>query len=319
MLESSRWTPSWRALRSWHTAALLIYYVALTAAFAQDTLKGIIAAVIGLFVFRAEITRLLKIFLFESWRQIDAEADAPKKTAGDLQPLLVYAVAAVSLLCINYWGHRDTYVRLAHEIEWLPKDNRFNQLFELGWWSLSRVFCYVAVPTLAMRIAGRQRLRDCGLSIAGFVGHLKIYGLLYLLILPPVIVASYTKPFLHTYPFYGHASRSWVELIIWETLYVVQFFALELFFRGFMLHPLKQAMGPRAIVAMALPYCMIHFRKPIAEAAGAFVAGTVLGTLSMRTRSIWAGVLIHATVALTMDLLALTHGKGLPTMWWPGG
>ena len=34
-------------------------------------------------------------------------------------------------------------------------------------------------------------------------------------------------------------------------------------------------------------------------------AGLILGTLAMRTRSIWGGVLIHVGVAMTMDVLAL--------------
>ena len=40
---------------------------------------------------------------------------------------------------------------------------------------------------------------------------------------------------------------------------------------------------------------------------GAIIAGTILGTLAMRTRSIWGGVLIHCAVAFTMDGMALHH------------
>ena len=42
---------------------------------------------------------------------------------------------------------------------------------------------------------------------------------------------------------------------------------------------------------------------------GAIFAGLLLGTLAMRTRSIWGGVLIHAGVAISMDVLAL---RGCP-------
>jgi hypothetical protein len=66
-------------------------------------------------------------------------------------------------------------------------------------------------------------------------------------------------------------------------------------------------MGSSAIFVMIIPYCMIHYGKPMAETLGAIIAGTVLGTLAMRTRSIWGGVLIHVGVAVTMDLLALSH------------
>jgi membrane protease YdiL (CAAX protease family) len=35
------------------------------------------------------------------------------------------------------------------------------------------------------------------------------------------------------------------------------------------------------------------------------VAGIVLGTVALRTGSIWGGVLVHCAVAWSMDLLAL--------------
>ena len=75
---------------------------------------------------------------------------------------------------------------------------------------------------------------------------------------------------------------------------------------------LKRALGSHAIFVMCVPYCMIHFHKPVQEVTGAIFAGIILGTLALRTRSIWCGVLIHVSVAWTMDLLALSHTTGFP-------
>jgi membrane protease YdiL (CAAX protease family) len=64
-----------------------------------------------------------------------------------------------------------------------------------------------------------------------------------------------------------------------------------------------------------VPYCMIHYGKPMTETIGAIFAGVILGTLAMRTRSIWGGVLIHVGVAWTMDLLAIAQcpsGRACP-------
>ena len=58
---------------------------------------------------------------------------------------------------------------------------------------------------------------------------------------------------------------------------------------------------------MIVPYCMIHYGKPMAETFGAIGAGMILGTIAMRTRSIWGGVAIHVGVAWTMDLLAVNQ------------
>jgi hypothetical protein len=38
---------------------------------------------------------------------------------------------------------------------------------------------------------------------------------------------------------------------------------------------------------------------------GAIVAGAVLGFLALRTRTIVGGLIIHCTVAVSMDMLAL--------------
>jgi arylsulfatase A-like enzyme len=55
---------------------------------------------------------------------------------------------------------------------------------------------------------------------------------------------------------------------------------------------------------MVVPYCMIHFGKPFLETMAAIVAVVVLGTLSMKTRSIWSGFLIHVSVAVSMDIFS---------------
>jgi membrane protease YdiL (CAAX protease family) len=102
-------------------------------------------------------------------------------------------------------------------------------------------------------------------------------------------------------------------------IYFAQFLALEFFFRGWMIAVLRRTLGIAAIFAMAVPYCMIHYGKPYLEAHGAIVAGVVLGSLSMKTRSIYAGFLLHITVAFGMDFLSLYKRGALPTVFWAGG
>jgi membrane protease YdiL (CAAX protease family) len=60
---------------------------------------------------------------------------------------------------------------------------------------------------------------------------------------------------------------------------------------------------------------MIHYGKPFLEANAAIVAGIVLGTLALRTRSIWCGCLVHVSVAISMDIAALLQKGDLPTAW----
>ena len=92
-----------------------------------------------------------------------------------------------------------------------------------------------------------------------------------------------------------------------EAGYALQFFALEFFFRGFVLRGMAAEFGSMAMMVMMIPYCMIHFGKPLPECLGSIVAGMVLGTLAMDTRSIWGGITIHVAVAWSMDAAALWH------------
>jgi pimeloyl-ACP methyl ester carboxylesterase len=163
----------------------------------------------------------------------------------------------------------------------------------------------------AFKNLSAEKLRDYDFSLKGFTKHLWIYAVMFCLVLPAVLVASRTHSFRQTYPFYRIANRSHADLAMWEALYVVQFLALEFFFRGFILQGLRRALGANAIFVMLVPYCMIHYGKPLPETLGAIGAGLILGTLAMRTRSIWGGVLIHVGVAITMDVLAL---RGCPPL-----
>ncbi|MCL2448711.1 MAG: CPBP family intramembrane metalloprotease, partial [Polyangiaceae bacterium] len=151
----------------------------------------------------------------------------------------------------------------------------------------------------------------------GFLSHAWIYGLFLAVVLPVMLLVSREPDFGAYYPFYRECSRSWVDFIAWETMYFAQFFGLEVFFRGFWLASLRRSFGSGAIFAMAVPYCMIHYGKPFLEANGAIVAGIALGSLSMKTRSIYQGFLVHITVAGLMDWLALWHRHALPRVFWP--
>jgi hypothetical protein len=84
---------------------------------------------------------------------------------------------------------------------------------------------------------------------------------------------------------------------------------------GPMLFGAERVLGPWVIPLMVIPYMMIHFGKPAPEAVGAIIAGATLGIVALRTRAIFAGMIIHIGVAWTMDLLALGHQGKLDGLW----
>lgn len=250
------------------------------------------------------VTRLLRRLLVDTWRDIDAERHAPDARGGyDMWPLVVLVTVCVGLTIQEYIGERDFFRKLFPELA----AGEYGDLRAYAWWSGWRFVGYVVVPVAVILCAPGQRLRDYYVSVRQFARHFRIYLILFLLVLPFVIGAAQFRAFYLTYPFYKWANRSALDFWIWEALYALQFVSLEFFFRGFMLQGLRRRFGASAIFIMVVPYCMIHYGKPMAETFGAIVAGLVLGTLAMRTRSIWGGAAIHIAVALTMDLLAVNQ------------
>jgi len=247
----------------------------------------------------------------DTWERLNREAaeERTQHPGFDTRVMIVLILVSFVLVFQEYYGDRPNFdaflgTRFA--------GSRYYVLCGFAWWAGAKVVGYLVIPAIAVWGLMRGRLRDYGFSLRGLSRHVWIYVVLYLAILPVVVIASYTRPFLNTYPFYKYAARSWVDFFAWELMYGASFLALEFFFRGFLLFALKRAMGAYAIFVMIVPYCMIHFHKPVAEVCGAIFAGIVLGTLAMATRSIWCGVFIHVSVAWTMDLLALAHTTGLP-------
>jgi len=255
------------------------------------------------------IGRLYRSWFLDGWERLNREAEEERAAhpGFDARPMAVLVLAALILVFQEYYGDRPFFERLI-----LPWENpRYYPLASFAWWSGSKVFGYLLIPIIAIKVMG-GRLSDWGLRIRGVGKHLWIYAALFAAFLPILVAASYTAAFQRTYPFYKLAARSWTDYLAWELMYGLSFVALEFFFRGFLLSALKRQMGAYAIFVMIVPYCMIHFHKPVPEVCGAIFAGIILGTLAMVTRSIWCGVLIHVSVAWTMDALSLAHQWGLP-------
>lgn len=255
---------------------------------------------------RSRVLGWLRAISIDQWRAIDAETVRSPSDAGTTSgtTLIILITVAAALTLQEYLGGHDVYNRL-----FPPDGSRYWELRSYVWWAAWRVGGYAILPMLVIACLPSERLADYHLSLRGVRKHLWIYALMFGLIAPAVLIASTTPAFRETYPFYRLANRSLVDLVLWELLYAAQFLALEIFFRGFILQGLRRTLGANAIFVMLVPYCMIHYGKPMTETLGAIGAGLILGTLAMRTRSIWGGVVIHIAVATTMDVLAL---RGCP-------
>ena len=270
-----------------------------------------------------------KRFFLDAWRELDAErlsTDGPPQRPGLIA--YIFCVVTVSIVLQEYIGTTGYFLELVDFIDksssglgnafwfhalswarpsggtlrsWLVRSGYY-ELFALCYWASWRVLGFLVLPLIAVKLHPAFKDRPLGFTFKGMKSHLWVYGVLFL----PVLVAVFIyEEFQTYYPFYTNAHRSLFDFAVWESFYIAQFFSLEFFFRGFMIQPLRKEMGSGAIFAMMIPYVMIHIGKPMVECFAAIIAGIVLGTLAMRTRSIWSGFLIHVSVALSMDLLSI--------------
>ncbi len=236
----------------------------------------------------------------------------------DRRAVFALVYAAIGLTCITYLKHPSylesvlsitpfSYigVEAAH-----PTDNN---LYALVWWVFVSISFYFVVPALFVKFVQKRDLSEIGLAFSIEKGFVKLLSVCIAIMLPIVYLMSLTASFAAKYPFlkvYNGAAYLSSTLIIWELAYFLQFFGLEFFFRGFLVHSLKPSLGIYSIFVMTVPYTMIHFQKPMPEAFAAIIAGIFLGWISYKNGSIWLGLALHCAVAFSMDILAL-YNKGL--------
>lgn len=241
---------------------------------------------------------------------------------------LTLACVSVCLLFLHYAKFSDNLLSLLEllaKAQQLDPQTYFYQLQNSGWidlacyvwWTGCHLIAFILIPFAVIKWGMKESIANLGWQWNQVSEHWRGYLMLLSPILFFVFLVSQGQDFVNHYPFYRQAGRSWLDLLSWEFLYLCQFIFLEFFFRGFMLNALRPALGANAIWVMCVPYMMIHLPKLWLEATGAILFGLFLGILALRSRSIWGGVMVHAGVAVSMDIAALIKKQGLPTHFWP--
>jgi hypothetical protein len=254
-----------------------------------------------------KIIGVIRYFTVDQWAIIDAEYRDPKAKT-DAKGISSLILMMLILTINRYFGRSTTFrVMAGNAIYSLP----FPHIWAYLYARISSSFLYLVIPALFIYIILHERLSDHGLTLKGIGRYKWIYIAMIMVVIPMVFVASRSSSFMEKYPLYPNAGNSWSEFLIWELTYCFYFLTLEFFFRGFMLFSMARYIGAYAIFAMDIPYVMIHFGKPFAETLGSVFAGIALGSLSLRTRSVFGGFLVHAVIAISMDVLAIVSEKNL--------
>ena len=254
--------------------------------------------------------------LFEAERERKDHLESENSGGLDWEVAGVLVLVAIVLTLQEYLLRPAEHAWLLHRLErgfsgiinaetWMsPENYSFGFLL---YWACGQTLLYVVPPIIFIRFVCKKSLGDYGVKLKGVFSLWWMYILMLAVMLPIVFVVSRSDGFQATYPFFEPLPNEplWPRFWIWEVAYFLQFVGLEFFFRGFLLHGIRRRFGAYAIFVMMVPYCMIHFGKPMPETFAAIFAGIILGFMSLKTRSIWMGAALHVTVALTMDTCAL--------------
>jgi membrane protease YdiL (CAAX protease family) len=275
--------------------------------------------------------RRFVLFVWNRWfgeplRKIEASALAYRASpAGqnvDWKTVVVVLTTAGCLTLQNYTGLPEylgpfaggiaelfTGVDGRREVNDTLRAWSMTQGTRLCWGGINAFITYAIIPALVIKLVFRERLTDYGIGIRGIIADWPVYVAFAMIMMPLVWAFSSVERFQNTYPFYRIYYPEDVngDYFRWELVYALQFIGLEFFFRGFMVHGTKHRFGAYSVFLMVVPYCMIHFHKPIPETIGSIIAGVALGLVSLVTRSIWPGAALHILVAWGMDTSCLVR------------
>ena len=142
--------------------------------------------------------------------------------------------------------------------------------------------------------------------------YLRVYALIYAVLLPVFLAVSFTPQFLDYYPkmdiAYYDGAMGWSRLSViglFEMCYANDFLGVESMFRGAMVIGLARWLGPRTVLPMALTYMCIHLGKPDLELCSSVIGGYMLGILAYRTHHLWGGIIIHLGIAMFFELVGI--------------
>ena len=216
--------------------------------------------------------------------------DARRNVTAAPDLLLVAATFALAALLPHYWRPR------------LPA-------LGPGWFGavnlLWRSVLYLALPLLSLVLL-RLPPAKVGFSLGRPRLWLRDIGLLYLVMLPLVFLASRQPSFQRSYPFFAFERLGVGNLLLGLAVRMVGMFAWEFLCRGYLLFGFERRVGGLAAIAIqTIPFAVMHVGKPAPEALGSIIAGIVLGIIALRNRSFVPGAILHWAVAASLDVFAI--------------
>lgn len=243
--------------------------------------------------------------LKDCWKQIKSIGDDFKN-----ESVQVVFLITIIMLLVEYFGWQRPFFQVIAPQLGITALKQQMTLYAQMHTTLSFLLCFVFIPILYYKTFGK------GLMVEGIAlpkrkdaGPYMIFAVIMLVVLA---FACSSPGFYQFYPLYRPQNLG--QWVMFEAIYLPQFIAVEFFFRGPLLFTLNEKIGRLAIIFMTLPYALVHIHKPFPEAIGSIGAGLVLGHYSLKSKSIWFGVLLHMLIAISADFFGLFY-SGTFSRW----
>jgi hypothetical protein len=228
---------------------------------------------------------------------------------------LTFVFITFIMLLLEYYGWQGPFLKHAKHFA-MFRGMSHNQVFfcAQAFTTISFLTLFFLLPLGFHYCFPLENSNPFGLRKFKIKESLILYGPLVLIMIPVLWIACGQESFYKFYPLYKPTSiKGW---LVFEAVYMLQFFSVEFFFRGFGLFRLEKHFPGYGLFMMTLPYALIHIHKPFGEAIGSIFAGLVLGRLALKGGSIWPGVMVHCSIAFSADFFSLIHSGRFAQLGW---
>jgi uncharacterized protein len=166
------------------------------------------------------------------------------------------------------------------------------------------------LPMVLILLVFREDPSAFGFGVGDARTGYRLAGILFVLLVPLLVIASRMHAFQEYYPLQKQAARDLAYFGYFELTYGMYLFCWEFFFRGFLLFGSARVIGSWAVLPQAIAFGIMHYGKPGPEMAVSFAAGIILGILALRSRSFAPCFVLHWAAAVTMDVLVILAKRG---------
>ena len=224
---------------------------------------------------------------------------ALKNKAFYLKSLFIICIYGIS---IGFYSYKSLH---------FPNFFEEENLFIIRIISQLKSLVFYLIPLYILKLIFDKNIKGLyGLTLSS--QHIRGYFILFLALLPFIIIVSFTPDFQLAYPQFKPwlytdilGLKTWQTTAIFQISYAIDFVMTELLFRGALVIGMVSILGRNAILPMVTMYVAIHYGKPLGETISSIFGGYILGALAYQTRHIWGGVIVHISIALSMELAAI--------------